>query len=153
MWELEYKEGWTLKNWCFWTVLLGKTLENPLDCKEIQQVHPEVLTIHRKDWCWSWNSKTLHPPHAKNWLLGKDPDAGKDWRQEKKGTTEDEMIGWHHLLSGQEFEYTLGVADGQGGLACCSPWGHKELNTTKPLNWTDNVVIIIVISFMKNLCD
>ena len=137
MWELDYKESWALKNWCFWTVVLEKTLESPLDCKEIQPVHSEgnqswaVITSTDAE----AEAPKLWSPDAKNWLIGKDPDAGKDWRQ-KKGTTEDEMVGWHHQLNGHEFEQALGVGDGQGGLACCSPRGHKESDTTKQLNWT-----------------
>ena len=133
MWELDYKESWVPKNWCFWTVVLKKTLESPLDCKEIQPVNPKwnqsSIFIGRTD----VEAKTpiLWPPDAKNWLIGKDPDAEKDWRQEEKGMTEDEMAGWHHRLDGREFEWTLGVGDGQGGLACCSPWGCKELDTTE----------------------
>jgi len=106
MWELNYKEGWALKNWCFWTVVLGKTLESPLDCKEIQPVNPQRnqswIFIGRTD----AEAKTpiLCPPDVKNWLIGKDPDAGKDWRREKNGMTEDEMVGWHHWLGGHEFE-------------------------------------------------
>ena len=137
MWELDYKERWVPKNWCFWTVVLD-TLESPLDCKEIQPVHP------KGDWSWVLIGKTdveaetpiLWPPDAKNWPIGKDPDAGKDWGQEK-GMTEDEMVGWHHWLNGHEFEYALGVGDGQGGLAHCSPLGCKELDTTERLNWTE----------------
>ena len=91
-----------------------------------------VLNIHWKDWCWSWNTNTW-PPDVKKWLIGKDPDAGKDWRQEENGTTEDEMVEWHHWLNGHEFEQALGVCDGQESLVCCSPWGHKELR----LNWTE----------------
>ena len=114
MWELDYKESWALKNWCSWTVVLEKTLESPLDCKEIQPVHP------RGDQSWIFIGRTdaetetpiLWPPDAKNWLVGKDPDAGKDWRQEEKGTAEDEMVGWHHWLNGHEFEQALGVGDG-----------------------------------------
>ena len=127
MWELDYKENWMLKNWCFWAVVLGKTLDSPLDCKEIKPVHPR--------WSQSWifigrtdaeaETAILWPPDAKNWLIGKDPDAGKDIRLEEKGMTEDEMVGWHHQFNGYEFEQTLGVSDGQGGLLCCSPWGHK----------------------------
>ena len=106
MWELDYKESWALKNWCFWTVVLEKTLESPLDCKEIQPVHP------KEDQSWIFIGRTdaeaeapiLWPPDAKNWLLGKDPDAGKDWRWKEKGTTEDEMVGWHHQVNGHEFE-------------------------------------------------
>ena len=138
MWELDYKESWAPKNWCFWTVVLEKTLESPLDCKEIQPVH---LT---GDQSWIFIGRTdveaetpiLWPPYAKSWLIGKDPDAGKEWRQEEKGTTEDEMVGWHHRLDGHGFGWTPGVGDGQGGLACCSSWGCKESDTTERLNWT-----------------
>ena len=131
--------SWESKNWCFWTVVLEKTLESPLDCKEIQLVHPKGnpsgIFIGRTD--AEAEIPILWPPDAKNWLIGKDPDAGKDWRQEEKGITEDEMVGWHHRLDGQEFEQTLAVGDGQGSLACCSPWSHKELDTTEQLNWTE----------------
>ena len=138
MLELDYKESWALKNWCFWTVVLEKTLESPLDCKKIQSVHP------KGDQSWIFIGRTdaeaetpiLWPLDVKNWLLGKHPDAGKDWRQEK-GTTEDEMAGWHHQLNGYEFVWTPGVDDGQGGLACCSLWGCKESDTTEQLNWTE----------------
>ena len=106
MWELDYKESWALKNWCFWTVVLEKTLESPLDCKEIQPVHPKLnqywIFIGRTD--AEAETPILWPLNAKNWLLGKDPDAGKDWRQEEKGTTEDEMFGWQHWLGGHESE-------------------------------------------------
>ena len=138
MWELDYKESWLLKNWCFWTVVLEKTLESPLDCKEIKPVNPkgnQSWIIHWKDWCWSWNS-ILWPPDVKNWLIGKHPDAGKNWRQEME-TTEDEMVRWHHWLDGHEFEQAPGVGDGQGSMACCSPWGHKKLDTTERLKWTE----------------
>ena len=126
MWELDYKERWAPKNWCFWTVVLDDTLENLLDWKEIQPVHPEgnqswIFTVRTDA---ETEAPILWPSDAKNWLIGKDPDAGKDWRWEEKGTTEDEMVGWHHQLDGHEFEQALGVGDGQGGLACCSPWGH-----------------------------
>ena len=113
MWELDYKESWALKNWCFWTVVL-KTLESPLDFKEIQPVNP------KENQSWIFIGRTdaealvLWPPDAKNWLIGKDPDVGKDLRQEEKGTTEDEMVGWHHQLDGLESEQALGVGDGQG---------------------------------------
>ena len=138
MWELDYKESWAPKNWCFWTVVLEKTLESPLDCKEIQPVHSEG------DQSWIFIGRTdaeaetpiLWPPDSKNGLIGKDSDAGKDWRREK-GMTEDEMVRWHHWLNGHEFEKALGVGDGQGGLVCCSPWGHKESDMTEWLNWTD----------------
>ena len=128
MWELDYKESWAPKNWCFWTVMLEKTVESPLDCKEIQPVHP------KRDQSWVFIGRTdveaetpiLRPPDAKNQLIRKDPDAGKDWRWEEKGTIEDKVVGWHHRLDGRGFGWTLGVGDGQGGLACCNSWGHKE---------------------------
>ena len=121
MWELDCEESWAPKNWCFWTVVLEKTLESPLDCKEIQQVQP------KGDQSWVFIGRTdaeaetpiLWSPHAKRWLIGKDPDAGRDWGKEEKGMTEDEMAGWHHRLEGHEFEGTPGAGDGQGGLACC----------------------------------
>ena len=127
MWELDYKESWVLKNWCFWTVVLEKTLESPLDSKDIQPVHPKGnqswIFIGRTD--AEAETPILWPPNVKNWLIGKDPDVRKDWRQEEKGMTEDEMFGWHHWLNGHEFEQGLGAGDGQGSLACCSPWGCK----------------------------
>ena len=114
MWELDYKEIWELKNWCFWTVVLENTLESPLDCKEIQPVHPKGdqswVSIDRTD--VEAETPILWPSDAKNWLIWKDPDTGKDWRQEEKGMTENEMVGWHHQLHGQEFEQTPGVGDG-----------------------------------------
>ena len=136
MWELDCEEGWVLKNWCFWAVVLEKTLESPLDCKEIQPVHS------KRDQSWVFIRRTdaeaetpiLWPPHAKSWLTGKDSDAGRDWGQEEKGMTEDKMAGWHHGLDGCESEWTPGVGDGQGGLACCDSWGRKELDTTERLN-------------------
>ena len=135
-WELDYEVGWVLKNWCFGTVVLEKTLESPLDCKEIQPVHSEGYQpldfFGRND--AKAETPVLWPPHAKSWLIGKDPDAGRNWGQEEKGPTEDEMAGWHHRLDGREFEWTLGVGDGQGGLACCDSWCCKELDTTE-LNW------------------
>ena len=139
MWELNYKESWVPKNWCFWTVALEKTAEHPLDCKEIQPVHP------KGDQSWIFIGRTdvkaeapiLWPPDANSWLIGKDPDAGTDWWQEK-GATEDEMPGWHHQLNGHEFEQTPGaVCEGQGSLVCCSPWGLKESDTTEQVNWTE----------------
>ena len=127
------------KNWRLWTVVLKKTFENPLDCKEIQPVHPKGnqswIFIGRTD--AEAETPILWPPDVKNWLTRKDPDSGQDWRQEEKGTTEDEMVGWHHQLDGLEFEWTLGVGDEQWGLACCSPWGYKESDTTECLNWTE----------------
>ena len=139
MWELDYKESWVPKNWCFWTVVLEKTLESTLECKVIQPVYS------KGDQSWVFfgrndaeaETPVLWPPHAKSWLIGKDSDAGKDWGQEEKWMTENEMAGWHHRLNGREFEWTLRVGDGQGGLACCSSWGHKELDTTEQLNWSE----------------
>ena len=137
--ELDYKESWGPKNWCFWTVVLEKTLESPLDCNEIQPVHPKGdqswVFIGRSD--VEAETPVLWPPDANSWLIWKDPDAGKDWRQEEKGTTEDEIVGWCHQLNGHELGYTPG-AGGQGGLACCSSWGHKESDTTEWLNWNWN---------------
>ena len=137
--ELEQKEGWVLNNWCFWTMVLKKTLESPLDCKEIKPANPKGnqpwIVIGRTD--AEAEAPVLWPPDAKDWLLEKDPDAGKDWEQEEKGMTEDEMVGWHHRLNGHGFGWTLGVGDGQGGLGCCSPWGHKESHTCERLNWTE----------------
>ena len=139
MWELDCEESWVLKNRCFWTVVLEKTLESPLDCKEIQPVHSEG----RQPWDFfgrndaKVETPVLWPPHAKSWLIGKDSDAGRDWGQEEKGTTEDEMAGRHHWLDGCKSEWTPGVGDGQGGLACCDSWGCKESNTTEQLNWIE----------------
>ena len=138
MWELGCKESWAPKNWSFWTVVLEKTLESLLACKEIQPVHP-------KDQSWVFIGRTdveaeaqiLWPPDVKSWLIWKDPDAERDWGQEEKETAEDEMVGWHHWLNGHVFGWTPGAGDGQGGLACCSPWDHKEVDTTEQLNWTD----------------
>ena len=116
-----------------------KTLESPLDCKEIQPVHP------KGDHSWVFIGRTdveaetpvLWPPHAKGWLIGKDSDAGRDWGQEEKGMTEDEMVEWHHRLNGHGFGWTLGVGDGQGGLTCYDSWDRKESDTTERLNWTE----------------
>ena len=114
MWELDHKESWALKNWCFWTVVLEKTLESPLDCKETKSVNlkgnQSWISIGRTD--AEAEAPMLWTPDAKNWLIGKDPDAGKDWRQEEKGMTEDEMVRWHHWLSGNKFEQTLGDSEG-----------------------------------------
>ena len=144
MWELDYKESWALQNQCFWTVVLKKTLESPLDCKEIQPVHPQG------DQSWVFigrinieaETPILWPPDAKSWLIWKGPDAGKDWEQEEKGTTEDEMVGWHHWVDWYEFGWIPGVGDGQGDLACCDLWGRKEwtrLSDWTELNWTELV--------------
>ena len=139
MWELDHKEGWAPKKWCFSTVVLEKTLESPLDCKEIQPVHPKGnhswIFIGRTD--AKAEAPVLWPHDVKSQLTGKDPDAQKYWRWEEKGTTEREMVGWHHRLKGHEFESTLGVGDGQGGLVCCSPWARTELDMTEWLSWTE----------------
>ena len=138
MLKLDCEESWAPKNWRFWTVVLEKTPESPLDCKEIQSVHSKG----DRSWVFFGRDDTkaetpvLLPPHAKSWLIGKDSGAGRDWGQEK-GMTEDEMAGWHHWLDGCEFEWTPGVGDGQGGLVCCTSWGRKESDTTERLNWTE----------------
>ena len=128
MWELNYEESWVPKNWWIWSVMLEKTLESLLDCKGIHPVHP----IWNQSWIFIGRTNTegetpiLWPPDAKSWLIWQDPDIGKDWGQEEKGMTEDEMAGWHHRLNWHEFGWTPGVCDGQGGLVYCSPWGCKE---------------------------
>ena len=136
---VDYKASWAPKNWCFWTVVLEKTCESPLDSKEIQPVHP------KGNQSWIFTGKTeaeaktpiLWPPDVKNWLIWKDPDAGKDWRQAEQGMTENEMIGGHHQLYGYEFEQAPGVCDGQGSLACCNPWGSQTVrhDQATELNW------------------
>ena len=138
MWELDCEERWTPKNWCFWTVVLEKSLESPLDHKEIQPVH-------HKDQPWLFTGKAdaeaeipiLWPPHATSLLIGKDPDAGTDWRQEEKWRTEDGMAEWHHPRDAHEFVWYLGVGDGQEGLACFNSWGHIESDMTEWLNWNE----------------
>ena len=143
-------ESWVPKSWRFWTVVLEKTLESPLDCMEIQPVHP-------KDQSWVFIGRTeveaeipiLWPPDVKSWLIWKDPDAGKDWGQEEKGTTENEMGGWHHRLDGHGFGWTPGVGDGQGGLACCGSWGHNVSDMTEWLNYTELNWITNVYSFSR----
>ena len=153
MWELGCKESWAPKNWCFWTVVLEKTLESPLDCKEIQLVHS------KGDQPWVFfgrnNAKAetpvLWPPHAKSWLIGKDSDAGRDWGQEEKGMRQDEMAGWPHWLDGHESGWTPRDGDGQGGLVCCDSWSLKESDRTEWLNWTElslSIKISILIWFM-----
>ena len=138
MWKLDYKESWEPKNWCFWTVVLEKTLESPLDCKEINTVNPKGnqswIFIGRTD--AEAETPVFWPPDAKNWFIGKGPVSGKDWRQEEKGMTAGEMVGWHHQLDGDEFEQAPGVGDDQGILVYCSPWGCKEMDMTEWLNWT-----------------
>ena len=136
VWELDHKEGWMLKNWCFWAVMLEKTLDSPLGCKEIKPVNPKG----NQSWIFTRGTDAeaeapiLWPPDAKSRLIRKDSDAGKEWRQEHKGMTEDEMVGWHHWLNGHEFEQILGDGEGQGSLACCSPCGCKEPDTSEWLN-------------------
>ena len=148
MWELIHKEGWAPENWCFWSVVLEKTLESPLDCKEIQPVHPKGnqswIFIERTD--AEGETPILWPPDVNNWLIWKVPDAGQDWIQEEKGTTEDEILGWHHQLNGHEFEQTPGVCVGQGSLLCCNPWGCKESDMTERRNWT--FVFLCICIFM-----
>jgi len=132
IWELDHKEGWALKNQCFWTEVLEKTLESPLDSKEIKLINPKGnqswIFIGRSD--AETEAPTLWPPDVKSWLIGKVPDAGKDWGQKEKRTIEDKMVGWHHLLNGHEFEQTPWASERQGSLACCRPWGRKELDVT-----------------------
>ena len=145
MWQLDYKEIWAQKNRCFWTVVLDKTLESPLDCKENKSVHL------KGNQSWIVTGRTgaeaeisiLWPPDVKNWLIWKDPDAGKDWRWKEKKTTEDEMVGWHHR---HEFEQASGVGEEQGSLVYCSPWGYNESDTTELLNW-------IVMRQVRNNCN
>ena len=135
-WDLYFKEGWAPKNWCFWSVVLEETLESLLDCKEIQPVNSKgnQTWIFIRSTDAEAEGPILWPPDLKNWLIGKATDAGKDWGQEKKGMTENEMIGWHHRLSGHEFEQTLGDTEGEGSLVFCSPWGFKDSDTTEWLN-------------------
>ena len=138
MWELDCEESWAPNNWCFWTVVLEKTLESPFECREIQTVHSDGNQpwdfFGRKD--AKAETPVLWPPHVNSWLIGKYSDAGRDWGQEQKGTTENETAGWHHGLDGREFEWTPVVGDGQESLACCDSWGHKKSDTTEQLNWT-----------------
>ena len=139
---MDHKENRALNKWCFWSLMFEKTVESSLDCKEIKPVNPK--------WNQSWifiertdaeaEAPILWPPDVKSWLIWKDPSAGKDWRQEGKGMTEDEMVGWHHWLDGHEFEQALWVGDGQGSLACCSPWGHRVRHDwATGLNWTEGL--------------
>ena len=137
MWELDYKESWVPKNWFVWTVVLEKTFDSPLDCKEILPVHPNGnrswIVIGRTD--AEADTPILWPPDAESWLIWKDPDTQNDWRQEEKGTTEDRMVGWYHQLDGHELEQTLGVGGGQRGLVYFRPWGCKEFTWLS--NWTE----------------
>ena len=134
MWELDHKEGWVPKNWCFWTVVLEKTLESPLDCREIKPVNPKG----NQPWIFIQSTDAealiLWPPDVKSQLTGKDPDAGRDWGQEEKGATEDEIFGRHHRLNGHEFEQTAGDGEGQGSLVCCSSRSCKESDMTEGHN-------------------
>ena len=141
MWELDHKEGWAQKNWCLQTVVLKKTLESLLYSKEIKPVNPKG----NQSWIFIGRTNAeapiFWPSDVKSWLIRKDPDAGKDWRQEEKGTTEDKMFGWHRWLNRREFGQAPGNGEGQGGLACCSPWGCKELDTTEWLNNNNNIFL------------
>ena len=151
MWELDNKKGWALKIQCFRIVVLEKTLESPLDSKEIKQVNPKGnqpwIFIERTD--AEVEAPILWPPDSKSWHIRKDPDAGKDWRQEEKGMTEDEMVGWYHGLDGREFEQTQGVGNGQRSLACCTPWVAKS--QTRLSDWTTRVETSEVVLVVKNL--
>ena len=136
IWVLDHKEDWALKNWCLQTVLLEKTLESPLDTRRSNLSmlkRKSTLNNHWKDWCWTWSSIILATWYGSP-LIGKDPDAGKDWGQEEKGTTDDETVEWHYQFNGYKFEQTPGDSEGQGSLGCCSPWGCKESDTAEPLN-------------------
>ena len=140
-----HKEGWMPKNCCFQIVMLEKTLESHLDSKEIKPVNSKG----NQSWIFiggtDAEAPTLWPPDAKSWLTGKDPDVGKDWRQEEKGTTVDEMVGWHHRLSGHEFEQTPGEGEGQGGLVSCSPWSCKE--STELSDWKTTIITVTIAIF------
>ena len=142
MWELDYKESWALKYWCFWTVVLETTFENPLDCKEIQPVHPKGISPEYSLEGLMLEAETpiLWPPDAKSWLTGKDLDAWKDWRQEEKGMAEDEMVGWRHWLDWHEFEQAPGAGDGQGRLRAAVHGVVKNwtrLSDWNELKWTE----------------
>ena len=142
IWELDYKESWAPKNWCFWTVVLEKPLENSSDCKEIKPVNTKGnqswILIGRTD--AETEAPILWPPDVNNWLTGKDPDAGNNWRQEK-GMTEDEMVGWHRWLDWHEFEQALGVGDGQESLACYIESMGSAKSRTKLSNWTTHIIV------------
>ena len=145
MWELDHKEGWALKNWCFRILVLEKTLETPLGCKGFKPVHPKGnqpwIFVERTD--VEAEAPILWPSDMKSRLTGKDPDFQNDWGQEEKGMIEDKVAGRHHWLSGHEFEQTPAVGEGQGSLACCSPWGRKESDTTKQLNINKDTLLCI----------
>ena len=145
IWELDHKEGQAPKNWCFWIVVLEKILESPLDSKEIKPVNCKG----NQSWIFIGSTDVIAPilwlPDAKSQLIGKDPDAGKDWRQKEKGNTEDEMVGWHHWLSGHELGSTPGDIEGQGNLTCCSPWSHRESDATEQLNDNNMLTKILLL--------
>ena len=152
--ELDYKDSWGPNKYCFWTVVLETILERPLECKKIKPVNPKG----NKSWIFIWRTHAeaetliLWPYDVKKWLIGKDPDAGKVWRQEEKGMTEDDMAGWHHWLDGHEVEQALGIGDGQGSLACCSPCGRKESDTIERLKWTEvNIIYAVKKTFLPFL--
>ena len=149
MWELNHKESWVPKNWWFWTVMLEKTLESPLDCREIKPVSPKGnqswIFLGRTD--AEAEAPKVWPPDVKNWPNGKDLDAGKDWRQDEKGMTEDEIVRYQH----HEFEQALGVGDGQRSLVCCSPWDRKESDTTEQLNWNTSLGLKFPASFLRDV--
>ena len=153
MLELDHKESWALKNWCFWTVVLEKTPESPLDCKEIKSVNP------KGNQSWIFIGRTdaeaevpmLWPPDWKNWLISKDPDAGKDWRQDEKGLTEDEMVGWHHQLNGHEFEQAQGDGDGQGSLGSCSLWGCRVGHVWTTTYVFKPIFLLFLLKYAKNM--
>ena len=148
MWELDNKESWMLKNWHFWTIVLEKTLESPLDCKEIQPAYCKgnEFWIFTRGTDAEVETSVLWPPDVKNWLIGKDSGAGEDWRQGEKGMREDEIVGWHYWLDGHEFEQAPGVGDRQGNLACCSPCGHKDSDTTE---WTKLIQCLLILETLK----
>ena len=141
MWELDCEKSWALKNWCFWTMVLEKTLESPLDCKETHRVHPK----ENQSWVFIGRSDDeaetpiLWPPHAKNWLTGKDPNAGRDWGQEEKGMTENEMAGWHHQLDGHSLNKLQVLAMDREVM---DREGCKESDTTERLNWTELTLVL-----------
>ena len=153
MWELDCEESWALKNWCFWSVVLEQILRVPWTARRSNQ---SILKEISPGWFFDAKAETplLWLPHAKSWLIVKDCDAGRDWGQEEKGMTEDEMAGWHHWLDGRESEWTPGVGDGQGSLECCDSWVHKELDTTERLNWTELKILFratLLILFLQKL--
>ena len=142
MWELDHKEDWVPKNWCFLNCSVGEDSWESLDCKEMKSVNPKGnqpwIFFERID--AKAEAPILWPPNPKSQLIGKDLYAGKDWRQEEKGTTEDEMVGWHHQLNGHQFVQTLGDGERQGSLMCCSPWGHKESDRTEKLKNNNKLI-------------